>query len=184
MGRIGKRVSVTVVGLMISSLVLADEFWVIASFRQAQNAEQSLQKWSRTLGSSVQRFDELTSTGEPLHRIVVPKSSVTKDELELAGISPWTMKGVPRTSGENAEIDAVEVDVAAPDSETSSPSPASVPPQTAPWAPVEQTQGDGNGESVDWQRKLLEDYCRDIPPDHDRLQDMCAVWLKAPGGTD
>ncbi len=183
MGRIGKRVLVTLVGLMISSLVFADEFWVIASFRQAPNAEQALQKWSRTLGPSVQRVDELTSTGERFYRIVVPKSSATKGELEMAGISPWIMRGVPRLSGENVEIDAVEKDAPTPDTQPLSSSPLSVSQQSTPLAPLDQ-QGRGDVESVDWQRKLLEDYCRDIPPDEDRLQDMCAVWLKAPGGVD
>ena len=92
-------------------------------------------------------------------------------------IACWTINGVSRTSSEYSEVDALSLDDAAPES---APRPRSPAPgdEEILLAPVDQ------GPGVDWQRKLLEDYCRDIPADNDRLQDMCAVWLKAPGGTD
>ena len=80
--RIVKHLSTLAIGLAISSSVLADEYWVIASFQDEKNAEQSRQQWSQNLGSDLAVLSKKKSSGVPLHRVVIIKSKVSKSEFE------------------------------------------------------------------------------------------------------
>ncbi|MEM7362840.1 MAG: hypothetical protein AAF525_02345 [Pseudomonadota bacterium] len=196
--RIGKRLTTAAIGLMISSLVLADEYWVIASFQDEKNAEQSRQQWSQNLGPDVVVLSKQKSSGEPLHRVVILKSMSSKSELEMAGISPWTMKWVPEAYEEpmavpasplRSGVDAVPTSRSTI-SATTEPrvSTRPVPARTISTVPdsldTSLVTDDAEPGGTDWQRKLLEDYCDDVPEDDSRLQDMCAVWLSGPAGKE
>lgn len=194
MVRVGRHIAAAVVGLMISSLVLADEYWVIASFTQEQNAEQSLRQWTEMLGAGVTILSESKPSGASLHRVVVPKEFVSRSQLEMVGVSPWQMKvsskkepavNVPVAKAPEkqsiADTDVRETDIGATRESKPASSPViATPDDTSQTVTVQgaQTQDEG----TDWQKKLLEDYCSEVPKDDKRLQDMCAVWLKGPAG--
>ena len=194
--RIVKNLSTLAIGLTISSSVLADEYWVIASFQDEKNAERSRQQWSQNLGSDLVVLSKKKSSGVPLHRVVIIKSKVSKSELERKGINPWAMNWVPEASKESMEVPASPlgygVDTVPTSRSTISattesrvstrPIPArmiSIVPDLLDTSLVTDNE---EPEGTDWQRKLLEDYCDDVAADDLRLQDMCAVWLSGQEG--
>ena len=176
MVRIFRDIPAAVVGLMISSLVLADEYWVLASFQHEHNAEQAREQWTRTLGTRVQILSGSKPSNTPLHRVVVPRSSVSRSQLEMVGVVPWMIEAPPIQDEDG------DIDVSSMDTEVSSElEPASLPDRAVPDdISSALTVHDSEDEGTDWQRKLLEDYCNDVPEDDERLQDMCAVWLSGP----
>lgn len=74
--------------LILSHPVLAEELWVIGSFKDQTNAVTERERVRADTGLAAE-----INESDGYFRLVVPKSSASRSEVESHGYSPWTHEG-------------------------------------------------------------------------------------------